>query len=97
MLSSPDNSSTSSDGIVSRWDRFSSFPFTDFKIFRIQVQKSEIGYFNAILEAYDHVLRVRTESIKTGILCISVASHFEETYRDLMKSLQRERKIIFLP
>jgi len=95
MLSSADNSSTLPDGIVSRWDRFPSNP-TGFKIFRIKVKKSEIGYFNAILEAYDHVLRVRTESIKTGILVISVASYFEEPYHKLIASLQKEHEVEFL-
>lgn len=95
MLSSADNSSTSPDGIRSRWDRFSSNP-TGFTVFRIKVKKSEIGYFNAILEAYDHVLRVRTENIQTGILVISVASHFEESYHKLMMSLQKEHEVEFL-
>jgi hypothetical protein len=85
----------SPDEIVSRWDRFPSNP-SDFKTFRIKVKKSEIGYFNAILEGYDHVLRVRTENIQTGILCIVVASYFEEAYQGLIVSLQQKHEVEFL-
>jgi len=62
-------------------------------IFLVRVDKSNIGFINAIFEAYEEVAIVRVVDKKNSIMEIYTSSCFEETVKEIIKSLKREYAI----
>ena len=62
-------------------------------IFLVRVDKSNIGFINAIFEAYEEVAIVRVVDKKNNLMEIYTSSCFEEEVKKIIESLRKEYAI----
>ncbi len=63
-------------------------------IFKVQVDRNNIGFINAIFEGYEHVAIVRVVDKKNSIMEIYTSSDFKKTTREIIQSLKEEYGIL---
>ena len=61
---------------------------------KAQVDTSNIGIINCILDSYDGIALLRTLDEKKGIVCFHVSPYFEKEFKKLVADLKKSYKIV---
>lgn len=82
----------------SKMSRFATLPKWEgvCKKYKIKMSTHRIGYFNAVIEGYDGLARVRTDCAKEGILSILVPEDMDVLFQELLKSLMEKDEVKLL-
>ncbi len=59
-------------------------------IYRIQTDRSNIGFINALIESYEHVAIVRVVDKKNCIMEVYTSSDFKEETEAILESLKKD-------
>jgi hypothetical protein len=62
----------------------------DTTTYRAQINKTQIGFLNSIIESYEGIAVVRTLQATSGIIELWVAPGFESLVTDIMSDLAAE-------
>ncbi|BAT71378.1 conserved hypothetical protein [Thermosulfidibacter takaii ABI70S6] len=62
-------------------------------IFRVQVDRSNIGLINAIFEGYEHVAIVRVVDKKNSIMEIYTSEDFKDIAEQIIEALKKEYSV----
>ncbi len=63
----------------------------------LELPAEDIAYVKSIVESYEGVGILRTVEKKKAVIVLLVPTSFEETARDLLKSLRREVSVTEIP